>query len=70
MKPISSAELFLIKSNQPKGKATSTATGNQIRTGNGTKLSLVRLEPLERESAKAKNWKAKTARPASTGNRT
>ncbi|MFF7255892.1 hypothetical protein, partial [Streptomyces microflavus] len=41
--------------NTPKGKATPQATGNRIRTGNGTKKSLVKLEPPERENAKAKN---------------
>ncbi|CAD5934496.1 protein of unknown function [Streptomyces sp. KY75] len=54
----------------PKGKATPQATGNRIRTGNGTKKSLVKLEPPERENAKAKNLESETARPASTGNRT
>ncbi|GGP85099.1 hypothetical protein GCM10010231_64630 [Streptomyces sindenensis] len=61
---------ILIKSGPPKGKATQQVTGNQIRTGNGTKKSLVKLEPLERENAKAKNLESETARPASTGNRT
>ncbi|WP_218924493.1 MULTISPECIES: hypothetical protein, partial [unclassified Streptomyces] len=46
---------FLIKSDPPKGKATPQVTGNQIRTGNGTEKSLVKLEPPERENAKAKN---------------
>ncbi|MFE3537951.1 hypothetical protein [Streptomyces anulatus] len=45
--------------NTPKGKATPQATGNQIRTGNGTEKSLVKLEPPERENAKAKNLEAK-----------
>ncbi|MCC8481140.1 hypothetical protein LMJ41_25110, partial [Streptomyces globisporus] len=54
----------------PKGKATPQATGNRIRTGNGTKKSLVKLEPPERKNAKAKNLESETARPASTGNRT
>ncbi|WP_209443576.1 hypothetical protein, partial [Streptomyces anulatus] len=45
--------------NTPKGKAAPQATGNQIRTGNGTKKSLVKLEPPERENAKAKNLESK-----------
>ncbi|MFE6918263.1 hypothetical protein, partial [Streptomyces rubiginosohelvolus] len=53
--------------NTPKGKATPQATGNRIRTGNGTKKSLVKLEPPERENAKAKNLESA---PLSTGNRT
>ncbi|MFG3396760.1 hypothetical protein, partial [Streptomyces parvus] len=61
---------ILIKSDPPKGKATPQATGNRIRTGNGTKKSLVKLEPPERENAKAENLESETARPASTGNRT
>ncbi|MER6191354.1 hypothetical protein, partial [Streptomyces cyaneofuscatus] len=52
---VHSADALLIKSNQPKGKATPQATRIQIRTGNGTKKSLVKLEPPERENAKAKN---------------
>ncbi|WP_222943266.1 hypothetical protein, partial [Streptomyces parvus] len=61
---------ILIRSGPPKGKVTPQATGNRIRTGNGTKKSLVKLEPPERENAKAKNLESETARPASTGNRT
>ncbi|MFE1335016.1 hypothetical protein, partial [Streptomyces microflavus] len=52
---VHSADALLIKSDLPKGKATPLATGNRIRTGNGTKKSLVKLEPPERENAKAKN---------------
>ncbi|MFD5901841.1 hypothetical protein ACFWHG_10085, partial [Streptomyces microflavus] len=52
---VHSADALLIKSDLPKGKATPQATGNRIRTGNGTEKSLVKLEPPERENAKAKN---------------
>ncbi|MBW3358805.1 hypothetical protein, partial [Streptomyces sp. 09ZI22] len=52
---VHSADALLIKSDLPKGKATPLATGNRIRTGNGTEKSLVKLEPPERENAKAKN---------------
>ncbi|MFG3403968.1 hypothetical protein, partial [Streptomyces sp. NPDC048142] len=45
----------LIKSDPPKGKATPQATGNRIRTGNGTNESLVKLETPERENAKAED---------------
>ncbi|WP_229887820.1 hypothetical protein, partial [Streptomyces microflavus] len=55
MQTVHSADTLLIKSDPPKGKATPQATGNRIRTGNGTKKSLVKLEPPERENAKAKN---------------
>ncbi|MET7649312.1 hypothetical protein ABZS83_38020, partial [Streptomyces sp. NPDC005426] len=66
MKPIISAALLLIKSNQPKGKATSMASGIQIgpeteRIGSG------KVETAGKENAKAVSSKA---RPASTGNRT
>ncbi|MET9093951.1 hypothetical protein ABZX72_17835, partial [Streptomyces cyaneofuscatus] len=67
---VHSVDALLIKSNQPKGKATPQATGNRIRTGNGTKKSLVKSDSPERENAKAKNLESETARPASTGNRT
>ncbi|MEU6925827.1 hypothetical protein, partial [Streptomyces sp. NPDC046631] len=44
----------------PKGKATPKATGIQIRTGNGTKKSLVRLESPEREARKRRTGKRKS----------
>ncbi|MFI6141845.1 hypothetical protein ACIBCC_27060, partial [Streptomyces griseus] len=44
------------------------ATRNHLRTGNGTKKSLVKSDSPERENAKAKNLESETARPASTGN--
>ncbi|MFB7051222.1 hypothetical protein ACFCX7_34470, partial [Streptomyces microflavus] len=58
-----SADALLIKSDLPKGKVTPLATGNRIRTGNGTEKSLVKLEPPERENAKAKNLKSIPLRP-------
>ncbi|WP_222517992.1 hypothetical protein, partial [Streptomyces sp. CBG31] len=59
----------LIKSDPPKGKATPLATGNRIRTGNGTKKILVKLDP-ERGNAKAKNLESTPLRPGSdTGKR-
>ncbi|MFD3792038.1 hypothetical protein, partial [Streptomyces cyaneofuscatus] len=60
---VQSADALLIKSNQPKGKATPQAIGNRIRTGNGTKKSLVKSEPPERENAKAKNLEGTPLRP-------
>ncbi|MFE7403654.1 hypothetical protein, partial [Streptomyces sp. NPDC057557] len=49
----------------PKGKATPKATGIQIRTGNGTKKSLVRLEPPERETRKRRTGKRSNKSSAS-----
>ncbi|MEE1730472.1 hypothetical protein PUR33_15290, partial [Streptomyces sp. BE282] len=60
---VHSADALLIKSDLPKGKATPLATGNRIRTGNGTEKSLVKLEPPERENAKAKNLESTPLRP-------
>ncbi|MFJ6148405.1 hypothetical protein ACIQH7_32910, partial [Streptomyces anulatus] len=45
--------------NTPKGKATPQATGNQIRTGNGTEKSLVKLEPPKGKTRKRRTWKAR-----------
>ncbi|MGW3933159.1 hypothetical protein ACWECC_34495, partial [Streptomyces microflavus] len=55
MQAVHSVDALLIKSDPLKGKATPQAAGSRIRTGNGTEKSLVKLEPPERENAKAKN---------------
>ncbi|MFF9359076.1 hypothetical protein, partial [Streptomyces sp. NPDC014741] len=64
---VQNGRMLLIKSNQPKGEGPPTATGIEIRTGNGTEKESGKVGTPKGKSAKA--WDLE-GEPASTGNRT